>query len=340
MAKEITIYDIAKELSVSAATVSRALQDHRAINANTKRRVITKAEEMGYRSNQFASNLRRRKTNTLGVIVPRLNSHFVSTALAAMEKIASDAGYNIIISQSMESGAKEIMNAKTMFENRVDGLIVSLAYDTDSFEHFEKFAGKGIPVIFFDRVFDGGDIASIVIDNFRNACDITKHLAEQGCRRIMHITGNLKRNVYSERFNGYKQALAEAGLPWTNDLLLETDLSEKAGADAAEKIMAMPQKPDGIFVANDICAATCMHVLQQNGFLIPNDMAVAGFNNDPVSRIAEPNITTINYPAHQMGELAATYMINHLTGAASIHTTNKIILKSELLIRASSLRKK
>jgi LacI family transcriptional regulator len=338
MHKEITIYDLAEKLDLSPATISRALSNHHAINKKTKKRVVEMAEEMGYRSNNFASNLRKKKTNTIGVIIPRLNSHFVATVLGAMEKVSNDAGYNIIVSQSMESAAKEIANTKTMFDNRVDGLLVSLAYDTGNIEHFDKFIRRGIPVIFFDRVYEDNKCVRIVIDNFKKAYDVTSHLAEQGCTRIMHITGNLKRNVYSERYNGYRKALTDAGLVFHKDLLLSGELNEAAGMEAAEKILVMKKLPDAIFGANDTCTASCMHILKQHGLRIPEQIAMAGFNNDPISRIVEPNLTTINYPAYQMGELAASTLINHLNGISSINSTNLIVLRSELIIRASSLK--
>jgi LacI family transcriptional regulator len=340
MQKEITIYDLARELNLSAATVSRGLKNHQAINKNTKKRITDKAEEMGYRFNTFASNLRKRSTNTIGVIIHRTNSNFVSTALGAMEKVASENGYNIIISQSMESMAKEQANAKTMFDSRVDGLLVSLAYDTVNIDHFQRFLKRNIPVIFFDRVEESTDYVSIVIDNFKNGYEVTRHLAEQGCRRILHITGNLRRNVYRERYLGYKKALLDMGLPFSDDLVLISELNEIAGMDAAEKILEMKHLPDAIFVANDMCAASCMRALKQSGIRIPEDIAIAGFNNDPISRMVEPNITTVNYPSYQMGEVAAIHLINRLKNLTDTHVTNKIILKSELLIRESSLKKK
>jgi len=338
MHKEITIYDLAEKLNLSPATISRALQDHPAINKKTKKRIVEMAEVMGYRSNRFASNLRKSKTNTIGVIIPRLNSQFVASVLGAMEKIANDAGYNIIVSQSMESATKEIANTKTMFDNRVDGLLVSLAYDTGNIEHFDKFIKRGIPVIFFDRVFDDNKCVRIVIDNYKNAYDVTTHLIAQGCSRIMHITGNLKRNVYSERYNGYRAALKDADIPFQKEMLLSGELNEVAGMEAAAKILAMKKMPDGIFGANDICTASCMHILKQQGVRVPADIAMAGFNNDAISRIVEPNLTTVNYPAYQMGEIAATTLINHLTGTASISSTDIIVLRSDLIVRASSLK--
>ena len=336
--KEITIYDIARELNISPATVSRGLNDHSAVNKETKKKIFNMAKEMGYRSNTFASNLRRQRTNTIGVIVPRLNSNFMSSVIAGMEKVANDAGYNLIISQSLETAKKEATNAQTMFNSRVDGLLVSLAYDTDNIDHFKDFLKKGIPLIFFDRVFNHKQCTGIIIDNVKAGLDATNHLIEQGCRKIVHITGSLKRNVYADRLKGYKYALADQDLAFDNDLVLETNLSVEAGVAAAEQILEMKPLPDGVFVANDACAVSCMQTLKQAGIAIPQDIAFVGFNNDPLAKVVEPNLTTVNYPGYEMGEAAAQTLINHLNGTSNINSTNTIILRSELVIRESSVR--
>jgi LacI family transcriptional regulator len=164
--KEITIYDIARQLNVSSATVSRALKDSPVINGNTKKRILEAAREMGYQTNTFASSLRNNRSNTIGVIVPRLNSMFMSDVIAGIEKVVNNAGYNLIISQSLESSVKEKANALTMFNNRVDGLLVSLAYDTESLEHFQPFIKKAVPLLFFDRVADLQNCPTVVIDNY------------------------------------------------------------------------------------------------------------------------------------------------------------------------------
>ena len=338
MEKEITIYDIAKILNISPATVSRALNDHPAINSKTKLSIAAKAAELGYRSNTFASNLRRKSTSTLGVIVPRLDSSFMSAVLAGMESVANRAGYNLLISQSLESESKERANAKTMYNSRVDGLLVSLAYDTGGFEHFENFVKKNVPILFFDRIFDHADCAAIVIDNEQAGYEVTSHLIMQGCSRIMHITGNLKRNVYSERYRGYKRALETHGVLFDESLVTETDLSREAGKDAIAKLGVMPILPDGIFIANDVCAISCIKELKQRGYRIPEDIAVAGFNNDPVSEVVEPNLTTIYYPGREMGEIAVKTMIDHLNGTFAMDTVNTVVMKSELIVRDSSLK--
>ncbi|WP_295648871.1 LacI family DNA-binding transcriptional regulator [uncultured Mucilaginibacter sp.] len=198
--KVVTIYDIAKELSVSAATVSRSLNDFPGVNKNTKKRIVDAARRMGYSSNAFASSLRTKRSNTIGVIVPRLNSNFMSDVIAGMEKAANDANFNLIISQSLETMKKEVNNAQTMFNNRVDGLLVSVAYDTDNIDHFQNFIKRNTPLIFFDRIFEHKVCPNIHINNFKAGYEVTDHLAKQGCKRIMHITGTGVHNVYEERF--------------------------------------------------------------------------------------------------------------------------------------------
>ncbi|MXV52624.1 substrate-binding domain-containing protein [Pedobacter sp. HMF7647] len=337
--KEITIYDIAKSLNISPATVSRGLKDHPAINKDTKKKIIDAAQKMGYRHNTFASNLRRQRTNILGVIVPRLNSSFTSDVIAGMEKTANEAGFNLVISQSLETMKKEVANANTMFNNRVDGLLVSLAYDTTDIQHLENFINKNIPVIFFDRVYDHEKCPSIKIDNYKAAYEITAHLISQGCKKIAHITGNQLRNVYQDRFNGYKQALADHAIPLNEKHVFINDLSGKAGAETAEKILYMNDRPDGVFSANDTCAINCMQVLMKNGISIPQDIAFAGFNNDPTSTIIEPNLTSVNYKGFEMGEVAARILIGHLNNNYDLQLTHTLMLRHELIMRDSSLRK-
>ena len=336
--KDVTIYDIAKKLNISAATVSRGLQDHPGISKKTKKKIFDTVEAMGYRSNHFARNLRSQKTNTIGVIVPRLNSFFMSSVIAGIENVANKEGYNLIISQSSEQSSKEAVSAKTMFSNRVDGLLVSLAYDTENLKHFEAFLNKKVPVIFFDRVMEHDKCTSILIDNRKAAYEITNHLIAQGCRRIVHITAPLQQNVYIDRLNGYKQALTEARIKFREEDVIIGNLSMEAGIEAAEKILKLKTKPDGVFVSNDNCAVGCMLAIKKAGLQIPDDIAFAGFNNDPLSQVVEPNLTTINYSGYEMGEVAARHLISYLNGDTHSYRTNTIILRAELLVRASSLK--
>ncbi len=338
--KAVTIYDIAKKLNVSAATVSRSLSGSPGVNKGTKKKIVDAAREMGYSFNAFASSLRTRRSNTIGLIVPRLNSSFMADMIAGVEKIVNDANFNLIISQSLETMKKEVSNAQTMFNNRVDGLLVSIAYDTENIDHFDNFIKRNIPIIFFDRIFEHKNCPNIHIDNFKAAYQVTEHLIQQGCKRIMHITATGVHNVYGERFKGYKQALADNNLPYNDELLIINNLSVDAGKQAAAQILDMPQLPDGIFSANDACVISCMVELKKAGIKIPEDIAVAGFNNDPSCLVIEPNLTTIDYRGYEMGAVAAKLLINHLSNNDDAPLTHSLVLRHELIVRDSSQRLK
>src|SRR4051794_21931262 len=178
--KEVTIYDIARKLKISAATVSRGLQDQPGVSKKTKKRIFEMVEKVGYRTNHFARNLRTRQTKTIGVLVHELNSNFITSVLAGIEKVTAEEGYDIIIAHSSESYAKEAANAKNLFEKRVDGLIASLAFDTTDLNHFQPFKDKGVPVLFFDRVEQDGTNTVVIIDNARCGYLATEHLIQQG----------------------------------------------------------------------------------------------------------------------------------------------------------------
>lgn len=339
-AKEITIYDIAAKLNISVATVSRGLKNSETVNKHTRKRIFDLAEKMGYRTNHFARNLRQQQTNTIGVLVHELNSSFMTSVLTGIEKVTAETGYDIIITHSSESFAKEAANVNNLFHKRVDGLIASLSLDTKNLDHFKPFVEKGIPIIFFDRVEQDGDNSVVIIDNYKCGYQATKHLIGQGCRRIAHITSSLNRNVYSQRLKGYQDALFDSGLSFDKNLLVVGDLSEKSGIGSAQRILKIKPLPDGIFITNDFVAAVCMRTLKEHGIAIPGDIAIVGFNNDAIGGLIEPTLTTINYPGIDMGEIAARNLINHLKGVSDIHQTNCIIVRAELIIRASSQRKK
>jgi len=179
----------------------------------------------------------------------------------------------------------------------------------------------------------------VIIDNYKCGYIATKHLIEQGCKRIVHLTSSLKRNVYSQRYKGYQDALFDHKIPLNEHLLIVNDLSEKAGIESAKQILKMKPLPDGAFITNDFVAAVCMRTLKEHGIRIPEDIAIVGFNNDTIGKLIEPTLTTINYPGIDMGEIAARNLINHLKGVSNMHHTNTIIVRSELIIRNSSLKK-
>lgn len=333
---EVTIYHIAEALNVSAATVSRAINNDPAVKKSTRLKIFDKANEMGFRLNTHARGLKVKQTFTIGVIVPRLNSFFMSDVLAGMENICNIEGYEMIISQSLELMEKEEKNALNMFNKRVDGLLVSLAYNTTNIDHFNRFIERNIPLIFFDRVMDHPNCPTIEIKNFHAAYEITSHLIEQGAKKIFHVTGNQSKAVYSERNRGYQTALSDNNIELKNDRLIINNLSMEDGKDVAYKILEMSEKPDAIFFDNDTCAVSCLLELKKNGIITPDDILIAGFNNDPISTIVEPNLTTVDYKGYELGEVAAKTLINFIKDENQQHSTSNIIIRHSILIRDST----
>ncbi|MEA1786972.1 LacI family DNA-binding transcriptional regulator [Arenibacter sp. GZD96] len=334
--KKVTIYDLAHKLNVSAGTVSRSLNNHRSISQKTKDRVLEMARECGYKANKFAANLRNQKTYTIGIIVPRLNSNFMSTILAGIEKTVNESGYNLIISQSLESMEKEKLNAKTLFDSNVDALLVSLAYDTVNFDHFIPYLQHKVPIIFLDRVHNLADCSTIIIDNQLAGFEATEHLILQGCTKLMYIGGNLKRNVYADRYLGFKRALEKYGIVQQHQDIIETDLNPERSKEVISQILSLGVPINGLFVANDAFAAGCMKALKKEKYTIPKDIKVIGFNNDPISKLVTPSLSTVNYPGFDMGILAGQSVISQLNGSIDFQPANSIVLRHKLIIRESS----
>ena len=337
--KEVTIYDIAKALNLSASTVSRGLRGHSSIRKDTRKRIHDAAMAMGYQKNAFARNLRKNRSNTIGVILPRLNSNFQSSVVAGIEKEANQKSLNLIISQSQESFEKERANIATMFNSRVDGLLISLAYDTANLAHLSMFLDKGIPVVFYDRVMDQKDCACtrVVIDNEQAAYEAVSHLIEQGYKRILLLAGDLRSKVYQDRYLGYKRALAEHHIPFSPEWCLEDRLDEGSGRRTVQHMLRMKERPDGIFTANDTSAVAVISRLREQGLKVPEDVGVVGFNNVTISRIFDPALTTVHYPGEEMGEVAASTLIDMIDRDKAI-IPKTIVLQHKLVIRKSSVR--
>jgi len=275
---------------------------------------------------------------TIGVIVHKLDSYFITSALKGIEEGIAGSGYELIVTHSQEMMGKEVANAQLLFDNRVDGVIASLSVETMDLRHFAAFIKEGVPVVFFDRVGETVDSDRIVIDNTRCGYLATEHLIRQGCKRIAIITSNPERNVYGDRYRGFRAALDAYGVPFNGEVLILGDHDKEAGVDAAGRIRRMRPMPDGLFITNDLEAARCMHALKEAGIRVPEDIAIVGFNNDPIGRLIVPTLTTIDYPGYEMGKTAAAKLLDHLSGRRAVTGNQTTIIPSGLIVRDSSLR--
>ncbi len=337
--REITIYDIAERLGLSASTVSRGLRNHPAIRKETIDRIQKMAAKMNYQQNTFASNLRSNRSNTIGVILPLFESSFMSAVVSSMERVIRSKGYNLLVSQSFDSNDIQRENLETHFNNRVDGLLLNLTPETEQMDDINMFVNKEIPVVLFDRVLRHScDICTTVtIDNRKAGYDVTRHLISQGCKRIVYLGENTTCMVFGERYRGYMDALLESGMEVDPDLVISGHLNTKTGARVVKQILKMKNRPDGIFAGNDMSAVSLMIELKKAGVSIPRDIAIAGFNNIYISGVVQPALTTVNYPSIEMGRIAAAILMEMLESEQQVKPQN-IILDHELVVRESSMR--
>jgi LacI family transcriptional regulator len=334
---EPTIHDIARELNVSASTVSRALNNNPRISLKTREKIKSVALVLGYQPNTLASNLRNKKSNTIGIVVPLINRHFFSSVISGVEDIAFNAGYNVVISQSNDLAEKEISIVQSMFSNRVDGLIISIAMQTDTFEHLKLFRKKNLPLVFFDRVVPEIETDKIVVDDFACAYRVTQHLIDQGYQRIAHLAGPQNLMTYFDRKKGYLSALENNGLQKDDSLILVNTLTSSEGESAVQQLMNLPVPPDAIFCGNDTTALSAMIYLREKGYRIPEDIGIVGFSNEPFSRVVSPSISTIAQPGFEMGQKAAGLVIRKIETREKTYQT--IVMPAELIVRESSNRK-
>ena len=337
---ETTIHDIAKKLNISASTVSRALNDNPLISEVTRKRIKKTAAEMGYRPNNLAANFRTKRTNTIGVIVPLINRHFFSSVISGIEDVAYTQGFAVTISQSNDNLHKETKIAHTLFANRVDGLIISIGMETTTFEHLKLFTERNIPLVFFDRIAEEINAHKIVVDDFGGALKVTRHLIDQGARRIAHIGGPLNLNIYENRRLGYIQALKEAGLEVNESLIIHNSLRLNEGTAAIQQLINTKLPIDAIFCANDTTALSTIIYLKKMGVKVPDDIAVMGFSNEPFSEFVTPSISTVKQPGFQMGRKAAELIINQIHEKKTSTEFETITMPTELIIRESSQKLK
>ncbi len=333
---EPTIHDIARELQISASTVSRALQNNPRISLKTREKIFTIAESMGYRPNTLASNLRTKKSNTIGIVVPLINRYFFSAVISGVEDIASQSGYTVVISQSNDLANKEISIVQSMFANRVDGLIISIAMESTTFEHLKMFTKKNIPLIFFDRAVPEIDTNKIVVDDYMGGFRVTQHLIDQGYKRIGHMAGPQNLLTYYDRKNGYIDALKKNGIPYDESLVVVNKLRSEDGVAAAQYMFSLPNPPDAIFCGNDTTALSTMIYLRDQGIRIPEDIGIVGFSNEPYSKVVSPSITTIAQPGFLMGQKAAELILSQIEHREKSYRT--LVMPTELIVRESSQR--
>lgn len=335
--KEITIRDLAVKLALSVATISRALNHDSSVRPHTKKRVLDMAEKLGYRTNDHAKVLRNGRSHTIGCIVPKLDDHVMSMIVSGIEKSARQQEYSLVVMQSHGCKETEGHCADILLGKRVDGLVVTSSHGQNDFCRLQPYIQKNIPVVVLENGATEQAFVNILTDDRRAGYEMTRYLVSLGRRRIVHLTSDGSFKGHKERCEGYRQALAEAGLSIKERNIIRCGLSRQDGMMAAEAMWGWAERPDAVFAANDPCAIGCILALKKRGVRIPDEIAVAGFGNDPASSASDPELTTVGYPAQQMGEAAVNQLIYRMQGSDAVKLVNTIILRSNIIIRKSTL---
>ena len=334
----ITMKDIARELHVSVATVSRALKDSPRISKEQRDRIQTYAREHNFYPNVIGEALRLSKImpmKIIGVIIPEFIHYYFASILAGIEEEASARGYRIMVAQSDEHYEREVQICDSFYKNKVCGIIVSQAKDTTKYDHFQKLINSGVPLVFFDRICTGVDCSRVVVDDYMGAFTAVTHLIDTGCKRIAYYGSSMTMEIAKNRYNGYKDALLQHGLKLDESLIHICD--NRASAEAiTPDLLSKENRPDAFFAINDDTAIGILYTAKRMGFRIPDDISICGFTNGNRAKACDPMLTTVEQRGTLVGEEAANILIGHVEGSIPKDKVEKRVVRTRLVIRGTT----
>ena len=334
----ITMKDIARELGVSVATVSRALKDSPRISQQRREKIKAYAQEHHFYPNVIAESLRNSRVSlpkVIGVIVPQIAHYYFSTILSGIEEQSRVRGYRIMVAQSNEQYEREKRICESFLEHRVCGVIVSLAKDTLKYEHFQRLMDNHLPVVFYDRICTGVNTNRVVVDDYMGAYTAVSHLIDTGCRRIAIYTSPMSLEISKNRYNGYRDAILKRGLSVDDSLHFICD--ERSEAEIiTPRILSSPNRPDAFFAINDDTAIGILYTAKRMGFRIPQDISVCGFTNGERAIACDPQLTTVEQRGHMVGEEAVDILVDHVEGITQPDKVVKRVVRTRLVVRGTT----
>jgi LacI family transcriptional regulator len=328
----VTIYDVAREAGVSMATVSRVVNHNPNVKPQTRKKVFEAIERLGYRPNAVARGLASKKTTTVGVVIPDIaNANFAEVA-RGIEDIANMYHYNIILSNADKRKEKEIRVINTLLEKQVDGLLFMGGVVTE--EHLQAFNTSNVPIVLCATTDEKGIMPSVDIDHEGAAFDAVNKLIEEGHRSIAMVSGTLQdpANGFA-RFQGYKRALEQAGLPYREDYIRVGNYRYESGIEATQYFLELPERPTAIFAATDEMAIGVIHGLQDAGLTVPDDVSVISVDNSRIASMVRPLLTTVAQPMYDIGAVSMR-LLTKLMKKETVDN-NKVTLQHELIVRRS-----
>ncbi len=297
-------------------------------------RVLRQAKLMGYQPNSFAQKLKKGYSDTIGLIVPRINRVFFSNVIHGVETIAKQQGFNVIICQSNESVKDEEDNVKTLLSNNVAGIIMSISKETQTPDSFQEILNNKIPFVMFDRALNNLISNQVVNNNFKGAYEVTAHLIQQGYQKIIHFSGPLYINIYQDRLNGYKKALEDYKIAFNPNFIIENTLTKDKGIAAVEELLKQKVDFDAIFASGDYSALGAILCLRQHEILVPEQVGVAGFANEPFTELLD--ITSVEQFSTDMGRSAAGLLLEKIQRKDTSDEHQNIEILPQLIIRKST----
>jgi LacI family transcriptional regulator len=329
----VTLADIARKAHVSPITASRALRSNAVVAQATRERVLAAAAELGYVPNLLARGLVQNRTATVGVVVLELSNPFFVPMLSAVQSSAAKRGFLVVVGESGRDADKERRYVEQFQQLRIGGIIVTTS--SRRFEHLAAARTGGTPVVLMARRWEDGDY--VTADHVEAGRLVGKHLLARDYRRIGLVwTCEPENTAIEERITGLREVLADAGVELRPDWELRTPRTLlEDGMDAADRYLAMPDRPRAVFVSTDRQAMGFVERIVSQGLRVPEDVAVVGYDDIPFAACARVSLTTVAIPMRRMGELAAEILFDRLDGVAGSEP-RQILLQPELVVRASS----
>ena len=333
--RRTSLKDLARELGVSIATVSRALRNSPEIGKEMQQRVQELARRLNYRPNPFAQSLRREAPKIIGVVVPNLVTHYYAAVLDGIENEAARAGYSVISANSHEDVETEIRVIDNFVGLHVEGIIACLAQNTTDYSHFEEIARMGIPLVFFGRTCLPELFSSVTANGDEAAQLATQHLIDTGSRRIAFIGGPNHLDMVRRRKHGYLEALRENHLPIDRNIVVCDTIDYNVALHATTELLGRPDRPDAILAFNDIITFAAFTAIKQLGLTIPDDVALIGFTDDAHAAYVTPRMSAIEDRSHLMGTTACRLLLKNVAGDKTIYRER---VPQQLVIRDTSAK--
>lgn len=327
-----TIKDVAERAGVSTATVSHVINKTRYVSEELQARVRQAMEELGYQPNAIARSLRRKETHTVGLIIPDNSNPFFAEVARGIEDFGFRNGYSVILCNSDGDLKKELAYISVLTSKRVDGIVFIAA--TAEAEHIRPFLGE-IPLVIVDRKMPALEADSVLVDNFGGGYAATKHLIDLGHRDIGCITGPPDLAPSADRVAGYKQALKDHGIPLRNELIVEGDFRYQSGNEGMYRLLNLETPPTAVFACNDVMAIGAMKAVQDQGLVVPEDVAIVGFDDITLASFTNPTLTSVKQPKYEMGKIALELLFERM-GSSDPWRKREIILDTTLMIREST----